>query len=313
MGQERMAAIAIPISIVVGLLLYVLRSRCRFLYGLLELVAALAVIVLTFFPQTYALLIQNPPVWGSVLSTGAGVLAGIYVMIRALDNIHAGLRPEWRAKWERVFFNMKDGEIDKNNQQKPDASSCLIVSKIIVPFVWLYRLTPIAKFTGVLCIIGAFQAWAFMQTERAFVFPSSVTFVGLATDEISQPIILDVELTNYGRDLATINRLIAFVTTDLLTAEPNYDAPGRVERAYPPVPTNGKIGENLNFFNWGKATAEQVRDGALPFHIFGQLVYIDDFFWRRTSDFCYVYVANKADPSRAVFRNCPEPNYTKTQ
>ena len=184
---------------------------------------------------------------------------------------------------------------------------------ITTPARWFYRLKPVEKFTAVLCAIGVFQVWAFIQSERAFVFPSSVTFVGLANDEASQPIILDVELANYGKNPARIGRLTAFVTTDPLAPYPNYEAQGRVERAYPPIPPDGKIGEELNASDWAKTTAEQVRDGELPFRIFGQVIYWDDFFGQRVSDFCYVYIANKSDPSKATFRNCPEPNYTKSQ
>jgi hypothetical protein len=202
----------------------------------------------------------------------------------------------------------------ERNPQKRESLSSVVTA----PLRWLYQLKPIEKFTVVLCVVGVLQFWSFVKSERAFVFPSTVEFVGLASADISQPIILNVELSNYGRSQARIGKLVAFVTTDPLAPEPNYETPGRVERAYPPVPSNGKIAEELNFSNWAKPTAEQVRDGSLPFHVFGRVVYEDDyskllgisFFGDRDSDFCFVYVANKDDPNKSLFRDCPEPKYT---
>jgi hypothetical protein len=100
-----MAAFEVLITIGFGLFFYWLRSRCRLAYGAIELVAALAVIILTFSPQSHAtlLLVQEPPLWGWFLSQSAGTLAGIYVMVRGLDNIHQGLGPRSRAKWERAL------------------------------------------------------------------------------------------------------------------------------------------------------------------------------------------------------------------
>lgn len=100
-----MAVIWIFVTVVFGLSFYVLRCRCQLFYGLVELVVALAVIVLTFYPQTnFLALVEGPPLWGWLLSKGVGASAGIYVMVRGLDNIHKGLPSKWRGKWERVFY-----------------------------------------------------------------------------------------------------------------------------------------------------------------------------------------------------------------
>jgi hypothetical protein len=92
-------------TVCLGLFFYWLRFRCRLVYGLVELVVALAVIFLTFYPQSpnYLSDTQVPPWWGSFLSISAGMSAGIYVMVRGLDNIHNGLPPKWRCKWDRIF------------------------------------------------------------------------------------------------------------------------------------------------------------------------------------------------------------------
>jgi hypothetical protein len=41
---------------------------------------------------------------GWLLSKSVGTSAGIYVMVRGLDNIDKGLSPKWRGKWERIFY-----------------------------------------------------------------------------------------------------------------------------------------------------------------------------------------------------------------
>jgi hypothetical protein len=100
-----MAVIGILVTVVIGLLFYVVRCRCKLAYGLVELVVALAVIIVTFYPQTnYLLLEAKPPLWGWLLSKSVGISAGIYVMVRGLDNIHKGLPSKWRGRWERVFY-----------------------------------------------------------------------------------------------------------------------------------------------------------------------------------------------------------------
>jgi hypothetical protein len=100
-----MALIGIFVTVTIGLLFYVLRCRRQLAYGLIELGFALAVIVLTFYPQTNYLLLEGGPSWlGWLLSKSVGTSAGIYVMVRGLDNIDKGLSPKWRGKWERIFY-----------------------------------------------------------------------------------------------------------------------------------------------------------------------------------------------------------------
>src|ERR1700680_1350556 len=99
-----MAVIGIFVTVCLGLFFYWLRCRWQLVYGLVELVVALAVIILTFYPQTHYLLQGAGPPWlGWFLSKSVGISAGIYVMVRGLDNIHNGLPPKWRCKWDRIF------------------------------------------------------------------------------------------------------------------------------------------------------------------------------------------------------------------
>jgi hypothetical protein len=180
-----------------------------------------------------------------------------------------------------------------------------------------------ALFTLALAAFSIFQTYAFIQSERAFVFPTHTEFVKLATDEISQPIILNLTLNNHGKSVATIRIVRAFVTKEPLMGDVNFE--GGIERAFSPIPAQGNITQDLNFGNWSKTDAGNVRDGIEPFHILGRIIYGDDysvlrdrdwapaFLKDRLSYFCFVYVHNKSDPSKATFQICPEPKYTHTQ
>jgi hypothetical protein len=65
-----MAVIGIFVTVCLGLFFYWLRCRRQLVYGLVELVVALAVIFLAFCPQTPNYLSDNavPPWWGWLLS-----------------------------------------------------------------------------------------------------------------------------------------------------------------------------------------------------------------------------------------------------
>jgi hypothetical protein len=98
-----MAAFWIVLTVVLGFAFYVVRCRWRLWYGIAELVVASIVIFLTFHPLTHYLAYDATSLLESLVIKGAGALAGIYVMVRGLDNIAEGLPPVWRSKWEHRF------------------------------------------------------------------------------------------------------------------------------------------------------------------------------------------------------------------
>jgi hypothetical protein len=65
---------------------------------------ALVIIFLTFHPGTVFLITEDYSWWGWPLSKGVGVLAGVYAMVRGLDNIRQGLPAHFRAGWDRWFY-----------------------------------------------------------------------------------------------------------------------------------------------------------------------------------------------------------------
>ena len=114
-----MANVWVLITIGVGFFFYGLRCRLRLCYGVLELMVAFIIIYLTFHPLRINLADLEPPLWDWLLSKSVGFLAGVYVMIRALDNIEKGLPPHLRASWHRVFYRKV---LDSLRAQAPAAA-----------------------------------------------------------------------------------------------------------------------------------------------------------------------------------------------
>lgn len=183
------------------------------------------------------------------------------------------------------------------------------------PISWFYRLGPIEKFTAALCILGAFQVWAFIQSERAFVFPSNIAFADPLDSVLEvMPLELRIEIENSGRSPARIRKLTIAVTHEL-PPEPEYThGIDSAQFAFPPIPVNQKISQVIPFSIWPTITARAVGDGNKEFYAFGKIEYGDDYWlWlNRTSNFCFRYIADRADHSKSHFRTCTQPKYTKT-
>jgi hypothetical protein len=94
----------IVLTLAMGIFLYRLRCTHRFLYGIIEIVASLLVMYVTWVPQrSFQLLNQGTSLLGNYIITGIGVLTGVYILVRGLDNIDTDLPVGWRFPWDRVF------------------------------------------------------------------------------------------------------------------------------------------------------------------------------------------------------------------
>lgn len=80
----------------IAVLLYRLREKRRLFYGVLELVVAIisGFLVLQSFAQNSHGVADQP-----LITRMALLLASVYVMIRALDNIGAGLKDTEAGQW----------------------------------------------------------------------------------------------------------------------------------------------------------------------------------------------------------------------
>jgi hypothetical protein len=98
-----MIVLCIGITIVVGLLLYTLRCRAQFWYGVCEIVVAVVVIYLVLRPAYDFPIFGGYSPFGMELQKSYGILAGLYIFVRGMDNIRNGMPFSWRASWDRVF------------------------------------------------------------------------------------------------------------------------------------------------------------------------------------------------------------------
>jgi hypothetical protein len=89
--------------VLVAIGFYRIRCASRPLYGAIEIVAGLATIVLGEFPP-YAVLASDTT-WslGSRAAHILTLMAGVYIVVRGLDNIAQDLPARWRPVWRRIF------------------------------------------------------------------------------------------------------------------------------------------------------------------------------------------------------------------
>lgn len=83
--------IVVPFGVVLAVAFYVLRTRRPFAYGAIELVVA--VVVMWFSGNSPA----DP------LAKGLGILGGVYVFVRGLDNMSKRLPEAWKRPWGRFL------------------------------------------------------------------------------------------------------------------------------------------------------------------------------------------------------------------
>ncbi len=101
------------LSILAALLLFLLRRRRPFVYGLLEFAVGLLGLMLTFHPQTTYLLSGEASSSGLFLSRGIAVVGGIYLLVRGMDNMERDLPRRWRSHLAVSQAPKPDGHIDR--------------------------------------------------------------------------------------------------------------------------------------------------------------------------------------------------------
>ena len=65
------------------------------------------VLIFAFVPTTHTIAFDRQTAfeWGA--TTLIGVLAGIYIIVRDLDNVDRDLPPSWRRYWDCIFPKLK--------------------------------------------------------------------------------------------------------------------------------------------------------------------------------------------------------------
>lgn len=87
--------------------LYRLRGIQPFWYGCIEIGVGLTVLIFTFVPTTHYLAFDRQTFLELSATKLIGVMAGIYIIVRGLDNVDRGLPLSWRPHWDRAFPKQK--------------------------------------------------------------------------------------------------------------------------------------------------------------------------------------------------------------
>ena len=115
------------------------------------------------------------------------------------------------------------------------------VVPIATPFRWVYRLSPIDKFTFILCLIGIFQVWSFIESERAYLVVDDMSFISSEPSNAPDGFTLHMIIRNVGKHTGTTTRIritsAVFVTRKTLKEFPTYDH-DFVGPAVPPIVAN---------------------------------------------------------------------------
>jgi hypothetical protein len=93
-------------AVAAAFVFYSVRCRKPFWYGAAEALVGLAVIYIVLYPveTNYLLLAAGEPGLSEVwLSKATGILAGVYVLVRGLDNMSRALPRRWAPWWNRLF------------------------------------------------------------------------------------------------------------------------------------------------------------------------------------------------------------------
>jgi hypothetical protein len=174
----------------------------------------------------------------------------------------------------------------------------------------------VAIFTAVMSIATCVQVWAFIQSERAFVFMLSPQFDGDFGP--NKALILRSAIKNGGRSTGFItdfNINLKFIALkDSLPPEPSYKKGGGAAPAAVPPGEAGIVSEDFEGPNGAPhlvltpADAESITSRAIKLYIVGFITYTDDFsvFGDRITGFCYQF--DGASPNN--LKTCTERAYT---
>jgi hypothetical protein len=185
---------------------------------------------------------------------------------------------------------------------------------LTIPIRWFYSLDPIEKFTAVLCVVGAIQTWAFIQSERAFLSWSGMNFEGGKGIYANKQIVLMFDIKNNGRATANIKRLHITITDNLPTI-PKYNPLALVFAPIAPNVSASNVYRVIRSdgtpFILNEAQVEAIKMGKLMFAVYGVIEYDDEYslFSVRKTGFCFM-LDPIASPDGSAFVACREPAYT---
>ena len=167
----------------------------------------------------------------------------------------------------------------------------------------------LTAFTGVLMMVGALQAWAFVVSERAFLTVGNFT-LSIVPDAPLAAVFL---VKNTGKSVGSvIDFNIAFSKS--LAPKPDYAKPLSGMYIGPILPgvDNPQIyrpNNNAPLWKLTQTELDDIKSGKQQLFIFGFLRYSDDFWLFRDKVTGFCYLLNPSTPGLA-FETCNNPAYT---
>jgi hypothetical protein len=109
--------VAVLFTIVVGLLLYAIRSWKPLYYGMLEVIASLFTVYFGVVPAKQpgvATVCNGGVLWGlgCDFQSSLIILAGIYIFVRGMDNMGRQL-PNWLPHWMRRWIFQREPSVTR--------------------------------------------------------------------------------------------------------------------------------------------------------------------------------------------------------
>jgi hypothetical protein len=106
-----------PFAVLLAVILYRLRGRYPFVYGMIEIFVAL-------IATGVAILTPSDVPLNKIVT----ILGGIYIFVRGLDNVDKGLPDTWRPWWTRCFPKATLAKADQAPKPTADAEGPIVSS-----------------------------------------------------------------------------------------------------------------------------------------------------------------------------------------
>ena len=175
---------------------------------------------------------------------------------------------------------------------------------------WFIGMKPEARFAGwvarltlALCIIGIIQAWAFIQSERAFIALDSMSIVdGIQT---GKPLITSLTFRNSGKSPA-LDVVVHYNSNITLPNVPQY-GPNRTE--FTPIVSEGKATMHFGApAPMQQTDVDALKTGKLEFYVWGYISFEDHFsVFGQEVGFCAIF--DWRSPAGNTFLTCPRKGY----
>ena len=169
----------------------------------------------------------------------------------------------------------------------------------------------VGVFTAVLALVGGIQAWAFIESERAFLSMTSLSIDGGPPKAGASTIRIFIALKNSGRSAAFIEDAAINIHFGPLPKDLSYKTSTQI--AIAPIAADSTSSGHSEFKLPGtinKTDAEEIGSGHLKMSIYGFVKYSDafGFIGNKITGFCFYYtpLPTGGEP----FDTCAEPNYT---